>query len=173
MSGPAYRASQFFRTLLLSPTPYELERALDALPPPLHPLFLSMPRADQLHALRVYGDLLDRGQRDAILLQAALLHDVGKALHRPRLWERVLIVLGQRLAPRLCARLGRGDPRGWRRAFVIARQHPQWGAELIRQKGGAEKLIRLVQHHQEPANRLDDFPYLDELLALQGADGRN
>ncbi len=56
-------------------------------------LFRTMPRFEQRHGLRVCQALERQGYADSNLLVAALLHDVGKTVAPPRLWERVLVVL--------------------------------------------------------------------------------
>src|ERR1700730_5888710 len=75
------------------------------LPASALPLFQSMSRADQQHALRVCRAGLARGCANEDMLAAALLHDVGKARGTVPFWTRPVIVLGKRFAPRQLARL--------------------------------------------------------------------
>jgi len=68
----------------------------------LKPL-LPMPRGDQRHSLAVLRTLLEWGETHPALLQAALLHDVGKAAAPLSPWERALLVLTEALCPALLA----------------------------------------------------------------------
>jgi putative nucleotidyltransferase with HDIG domain len=171
--GLVYRASQTFRVLLAKPGSEDLALAEEHLPPPLGELFHQMSPADQVHGFRVLRSLLARGEGDPDLLAAALLHDVGKSQVQVKLWERVLIVLASWLTPNRSRHWGEGELTSWRRPFVIAVHHPTWGAEMIRQAGGSEKLVTLVLRHQ------DDLPpnstiEIDQMLSrLQEADRLN
>jgi hypothetical protein len=65
-----------------------------------------MQESEQAHALRVLHALLEQGEEHPDLSVAALLHDVGKSRFPLKLWERVLIVLGQAFFPERAARWG-------------------------------------------------------------------
>ncbi len=171
--GLAYRASQFFRALGAKPDPQTLARAERHLPEALRALFREQSMADVAHGLRVYGTLLSEGESHPDLLSAALLHDVGKTLHPPSLWERVLVVLGWWVLPSRAARWGEGQASGWRRPFVVAVRHPHWGAEMVRGRGGTEMLANIIRRHQaQIAEQGADEE--DQLIRrLQAADGRN
>ena len=164
----AYRARQFADALLGKPDEDSLNLALRVLNEPQRALFLKMPIAEQAHALRVFRRLWDAGHRDADLLAAALLHDVGKAMQRPRVWERVLWVVGRALFPRRAAVWGMGEPKGWKRAFVIAARHPEWSAHLVEGVGASPRAIALIrEHHQSPKTAPADL-----LRLLQWADNQ-
>lgn len=121
-------------------------------------LYLRMDPRDRHHACEVTRTLLAR-QPDApaVLVRAALLHDVGKAQRPYRLLERVLVHL-------LPARPLPPEPRlrGLAGAMQVKRHHQVYGAEMIRAAGGCEAVARLVAgHHQvggaaEPLRRIDD-----------------
>jgi hypothetical protein len=167
--GAAHRAHQFFDALTARPGREALAEADRHLPAALRPLFQRMARADQAHALRVLAALKSAGHSHPDLLGAALLHDVGKSRSPPRLWERVLVVLTGWILPAARA-WGEGAPSGWRRPYVVARQHPRWGAELVRAAGGSERLAALIERHQDPPPvGRGEFEQL--LRALQTADG--
>ena len=136
-------------------------------------LFFGMSDPDQSHSVRVFQTLVDRGEDNEDLLRAALLHDVGKSLHPLRAWERSLVVVTNRILPNQVLKWGQDEPYGWRKPFVVALQHPEWGAALVQQEGGSETLVTLIRYHQEhaPPNIGKDVQEL--LERLQTADGMN
>ncbi len=145
-----YRARQFWEAVHPRRDPRALAEARALLPDGLWRLFQQMPPAEQAHALRVFRRLKARGCTDADLLTAALLHDVGKALHHPRVWERVAVVLAQRCCPRRAWQWGAGAPRGWKRPFVLARWHPVWGAERAAAAGASPRTAAIIRAHHTP-----------------------
>ena len=136
----------------LPPTEHELEQARLVLTEPQMELFLQLRPFEQRHGLRVLQALKVQGVAHPDLLAAALLHDIGKIRHPLHLWERVVIVILKKLAPKLVDSWGCGDPTGWRRAFVISSKHPEWGAELVSQIGASPLLQILIQKHEEVAS---------------------
>jgi putative nucleotidyltransferase with HDIG domain len=171
--GLAYRASQFIHALGAKPDPQTLARAEIHLPGELKALFREQSPADVAHSLRVYQALLSDGETHPDLLSAALLHDVGKTVHPLSLWERVLVVLGWRLLPSRAARWGEGRPSGWRRPFVVAVQHPRWGAEMVRRRGGTELLANIIRRHQMQIPKGGAHAEEALIRRLQAVDGRN
>ena len=142
-----YRARQFWEAVHPRLDPAALEAAEALLPDGLWRLFRQMPPSEQAHALRVFRRLQALGCADPDLLTAALLHDVGKALRHPRLWERVAVVLAHRCCPRRARQWGEGEPKGWRRPFVLAARHPAWGAALAAEAGASERTVALIRQH--------------------------
>jgi len=63
--------------------------------------------------------------------------------------------------------------RGWRRAFVIAEQHPAWGAALAAEAGASPRLVALIRQHQEPASTEADPETRRLLSKLQAVDDNN
>jgi hypothetical protein len=146
-------------------------------------LFHTMSRVEQHHGIDVCRILDAQGQAHPDLQIAALLHDVGKASTRPRLWERVLVVLVEYLAPHRAESWGRtpanGDraPRGFHRAFVVRRNHALWGARRAEEAGASPRAVALIRHHHdEPSNLIRGAKGyeveldLDQLATLQAAD---
>ncbi len=161
-----YRVRQFRDALSAVPEPEEIEFIQTYLSPAQMELFLAMQASDQAHSLKVFKNIFNQclsepGQTRQDLLVAALLHDVGKSRYKLQVWERVMIVLAKRLIPERVRRWGEvnhdrewkaeGDDLrlGWRRAFVIAEQHPRWGAEMAAAAGSSRLAVELIRHHQD------------------------
>ena len=170
MHRVAYRIRQFLHALGAHPTPQDLAQAEATLGPSLYPLFRDLPPSDQAHALRVLHKARSSAPHDLELHQAALLHDAGKAPYPLSLADRAAIVLARRWIPARSAKWGSGQPHGWKRPFVVASQHPAWGATMVQQAGGSANLVRLIRDHQNPVPvREVDV----QLACLQAADGES
>jgi hypothetical protein len=171
-----YRVGQFFRALAARTLDEELEQAANILTPAALALFRSMSIQDQRHGLDVYAALRQAGHTNPDLLAAALLHDVGKAAAPLPAWQRAIIVLLGRFAPRLLARLSRGElPQGWRRPFVVHAQHPQVGAHWAQQAGCSPLTVALIRRHQDELALCQTNQTQEDrlLVALQAADRLN
>jgi hypothetical protein len=122
--------------------------------------------ADRAHLLDVHRRLVRAGCRDADLLKAALLHDVGKVDGHALvgLVHRTIAVLLRATSPRLFARLA-ATGAGWRRPFQLVIEHPLVGARKARDAGCSERVCWLIEHHHDVDVRGDAG-----LLALQRAD---
>ena len=168
----SYRASQFWKALAAAPTQTDLDMAKELLPPKLMDLFLSMQPSEQAHSIQVCSRLIENGQESQDLLVAALLHDLGKSRHPLHAWERVLIVIVQKLSATQLERWGKGDVQSWKRPFVVAAQHPSWGAEMAQQAGASDLTVRLILRHQEACPNFETPE--DELLrCLQQIDNES
>lgn len=164
MKQALYRVGQFRSYWRPRPLgPRELAGMRRVLPPPLEALFWRQTPGERAHALRVMqraeASGVQAGRRE--LLQAALLHDVGKTRAPLSLLARVVVVLAGRFWPGLLARSN------WR-PFVTARLHAEWGAELCAEAGAPPLTVALVRRHQSPAGPGDTL-----LAALQMADDDN
>jgi hypothetical protein len=176
MRRAGYRLNQFVTYLWPRPLGAnemaEVERVLGQ---PLAELFRRQAAGEQAHSWRVMRTVANgagpyANQRE--LLQAALLHDVGKTQAPLSLADRTLVVLARRLAPDAAKHWAAGQPRGWRRPFVTARCHARWGAELCARAGAPPLTVSLVRRHQTPVTRPASPE--DEMLAwLQAADDDN
>lgn len=125
----------------------DLAEARRWLSPAQFDLWLRQSPRDQAHTLRVARLLRARGHTARPLMQAALLHDVGKIAGRPRLIHRTIWVLAKFLPPRWQAALI--ADRGWRRPFWALAEHPRLGAEMARAAGSDDDVVWLIAHHQD------------------------
>jgi len=153
---PVYRAKQFFRAFRRRDVNAFLAVAQAYLSPSQLALFKQMSPYDQEHAVDVLTRLRRQGWRDAELMQAALLHDVGKAFVRSSLWRRVAHVL-------LWAA---GDNR-MRDGYA---RHADVGADAAERAGSSPEVVALIRRHHAPLplpprDRLDDW-----LIALHIVD---
>jgi putative nucleotidyltransferase with HDIG domain len=153
-----YRTRQFWFALTAIPAEDDLVQAGRVLSPALMALFRRMQPSEQAHSLAIFRRLREEGETNQDLWVAALLHDVGKSCHPLRLWERVLIVIGNWLLPGPARRWGQGRPAGWRRAFVIAARHPEWGARMAAEAGASPLAVELIRRHHEKTT-LNTAPY--------------
>lgn len=165
-----YRTSQVLRQVGGRPLPEDRELAAQVLSPPLLHLFERQRRGDQAHAVRVCRTLMRQGHREPALLQAALLHDVGKVVGLP-LAYRVAVVLLRRAAPGWLPRLAAaGERTRWLHPFAVSLGHPALGARLAAEAGAAPGVVSLIAHHQDgtaPEQRLAPL-----LAALRAVDDR-
>jgi hypothetical protein len=164
-----YRARQFWSALRAVPDPADLQLAQTYLNSRQMELFVSMQPSEQVHSLQVFKQLyLQASQTSAQgedhysdLLVAGLLHDVGKSRQPLFLWERVLIVLVHAIFPQRMKRWGRLPEHNqeeanrkftrlnWRRPFIVAEQHPRWGAEMVASAGASPLATSLILRHQQ------------------------
>jgi hypothetical protein len=164
MNQARHRVGQFFLYLGARLTPEDEAQVKTILPPALQPLFQRQSPGEQKHGLKVMRWLAQHEPGPTELLQAALLHDVGKSLAPINLLERVEAVLVRWLVPGLYARWAQAEPRGWRKPFVTAVNHPAWGANLAAQAGASALVVNLIRRHQDlDGSRVTEE---DRLLAL-------
>jgi hypothetical protein len=168
-----YRIRQFWLALTAAPAPETLEQARLLLSKEQNALFQALPPGEQAHALQVYRRLKDHGETHPDLLCAALLHDIGKGQAPLRVWERITIVLARAVFPDKMSVWGRGPASGWRRPFVVAEQHPEWGAELAAQTGASPLTVALIRRHQELFNDRPTSAEEHLLGRLQAADDQS
>jgi hypothetical protein len=151
-----------------------LAPAQDVLTPEQLDLFTQLQPSEQVHSLRVMRALQNQGENHPDLMVAALLHDLGKIRYPLRLWERILIVLANIFCPHKVEVWGNGNPRSWRRPFVIAKQHPLWGAELALGVNTSALTASLIRRHQTKLSENSSNSLEDQLLIrLQSADNRH
>jgi predicted HD phosphohydrolase len=175
-----YRVGQFLRALTARVPDDEVEQAMRVLTPEAQGLFRRQATQDQRHALAVYRTLYQARHTNPELLAAALLHDVGKTAAQLPAWQRAIIVLLDRFAPRLLTRLSQREPQAhalsrrgsWRYAFVVHAQHPEAGARWAQEAGCPPLTVALIRRHQDRLTSCEIEE--DQLLAaLQAADSLN
>jgi putative nucleotidyltransferase with HDIG domain len=118
--------------------------------------YLGAAGADERHANDTARILRALGA-DHELIAAGLLHDRAKP-PGTLLWHRIAGVLLTRFAPRVRTRLGRGES-----TFARYLDHARRGAELAREEGASDRVVRLIARHHEP-------PVSDEEILLARAD---
>jgi len=102
--------------------------------------------ADDRHATETARILRQLGA-DEELVVAGLLHDAAKPVNT-LLWHRIAGVLLE-LTPRVRGRLASGDS-----TFARYLDHARRGAELAREDGASERVVRLIaRHHRRPVTQ--------------------
>jgi hypothetical protein len=166
----SYRIQQFKLAILPPSQAVETGQIRTYLTPPQLALFRRLQRSEQWHAFSVLHKLLESGQKNGDVLTAALLHDIGKIHYPLNVWERVMIVLVRRVAPRLIKRWGQDTPQGLSKPFVVACHHAEWGADLAARTGASKLTVDLIRRHEEPVDK-DSTTRTDRILkSLQQAD---
>jgi len=161
MPDSARQRIRQFREARAKPTNADLTLARTYLDGTLLDLFQAQEPRDVVHGARAARWLLERGYEDRELLQAALLHDVGKGNQRTR--DRVVYVIAGRL--RLAEALAtRGRRTRMGQAVARSLRHSEAGAILLDEAGASPRVIELTRlHHSKPGG--------DGMLAvLQEAD---
>jgi hypothetical protein len=147
---------QFWHTIFVKTDPLELETALAILTPEQASLFLQLQPGEKAHALTMVRKLTGQGENQPDLLVAAVLHDVGKLRYRLTPLERTMVVVIKAFLPGKARKLGSlphgGWERapGWRKAFIVAEQHAEWGAQLAHQAGVSSLTETLIREHHNP-----------------------
>ncbi len=175
---PWYRIQQFIRGLRHH-DPVEEAALTPHLSDVQIALFRSMPASEQQHALAVLRALRAAGDNEPALVQAALLHDVGKVLPSVRqegespvrLWHRVVRVLLEAVHPPWAHRLAEDVPGSWRYAFFVLLHHAERSAKWAAEVGTDGLAVALIYwHHTVPEESDLDAEGRSLLAKLQVAD---
>lgn len=160
-----YRFLQFYHGLFPKISSEDQQLVQSFLSGPSLYLFQKQSLADQRHALDVAVDLLKNQAylsfpEKRTLIQAALLHDCGKTRYPLKLWQRVYIVLCNKL-PLTTQEFLRNlnNCRSLSLPLILAQQHPKWGALLASQAGLTEYVIELIRTHHHPDSEMGKLLY--------------
>ena len=139
-----------FREAGRGPDAGDLLLAEQRLEPVLLQLFMAQEPRDMSHAARTARWLMERGHDERELLQAALLHDIGKGHQRRR--DRVAyVVSGWLRAEGLLA--SEQSRFRLRRAVSRSRKHSATGAVALERAGAPARVVELTRFHHEPKSR--------------------
>jgi hypothetical protein len=147
----AYRARQFFAALRAEVSPAERALVARTLTGGERRLFDQMPTYDQRHCLDVYHTLVDAGQRDPLLLRAAIIHDCGKVDDDGRPmglgWYIMATLLKRLPALYIAAAAGRARLR----PIQIYAEHAWRGAGMAAEAGSPPEIVDTLRHYHDPA----------------------
>jgi len=153
-----YRVNQFTHAFFPRIDSSEIKWAVNNLSPQACSLFFKQSQPEQRHALDVAKSLInyqhDFTQADfQNLLTAALLHDCGKSVVSIRLWQRVFIVLMQKMPRPIWSYFEQG-PAFLALPLKIATKHAIWGEALARKAGLDPNICHLIREHHTPQTDL-------------------
>lgn len=167
------RVRQFYRAITAQVTAADRVWVEDVLPAAAKPLFYAMHPADQYHALNVAKTAMrlweeaPAGDR-ALLLRAALLHDVGRVQGDMDIMGKVLAVLVKHFSPDKARQLAEANA-GWLgHVLYVYYRHPEIGALKLEEIGMNEEAAIIRCHHRK---KMENDP--PELAFLQAADELN
>lgn len=147
------RIRQFFRAVTARVNTRDDAFVRAHLPAAAQSLFYAMHRVDQCHAIRVAYTAAQLATREraaldrALLLRAALLHDVGRRKGDLDLFGKVVAVLLTHFFPR---RSRAWAAAGCRLLFVYY-EHSAIGARLLERIGMIQEAALVRRHHAAPA----------------------
>lgn len=165
-----YRVQQVYRFFSVRLQPQDVAWLKTLLSPAEQTLFFAQQVGDQAHAMTVARTLEAQGDTDRRLLQAALLHDTGKA-PGVSVAHRTLLVLLKYFAPERLRSLT-PTTTGWLAPLARGYYHPMLGANLAEEAGSHPDVVTLIRYHQDKQpplkGELEDF-----LRKLQAVDDVN
>ena len=152
MTDIFYRTIQFTRALRPKISTSEIVYINSLLNTQQARLFFNLPLYEQRHALNVCQTLVGGGfGNDQELLQAALLHDLGKTDHTNGrcipIWGKVANVTLKKIGGKgLVKKLASSNPQSWRYIFYLQCRHEKLGAKLALQAGSSKRVIALMSN---------------------------
>ena len=156
------RVKQFFRALFAKISCEDREYVKKHLPQAGQKLFFKMAVFDEAHAIAVAKTIETfkyNGDKE-FLIRLALLHDIGRT--NVGIFDKVFAVLLNDLSKKLAIFLSK-----YLRSLYVYYNHPQIGAELLR-NAGFEAEAKIIERHHE---NIKNPP--EELKLLQLADNIN
>jgi putative nucleotidyltransferase with HDIG domain len=139
-------------------------------------LFNRLPEDIRKHSIVVAKKLLELAhdappQVDGReLVRAGLLHDIGKGIVHLSIFDRaVLVTIHKWIRPvyDLFANRGRSERASWfSRKFYVHREHANIASELLHSAGTEEKVIGIIQGHDDEPKESDPI----ELVLLRKVD---
>lgn len=171
-----YRIRQFWQSIISKPGDQDLKLIGEYLSNTQFELFRKLSLGEQAHSIRVFKYIIQQNETDRDLLIAALLHDIGKTIYTLNIWERVFIVITNILFPKRINGWGDGGNLdgswtvNWHRPLIIAKYHPDWGAELAEKVNVSQTVINLIRNHQDYAYLFNTSFERELLTKLQIAD---
>ncbi|MGI5901387.1 MAG: hypothetical protein ACOX7U_02775 [Desulfitobacteriia bacterium] len=152
------RFSQFYKAVRAKILPEEYQWAKNLLSIKEFELFNKQALPDKRHALDVALEI--QKQKTVLektlginvynnLLIASLLHDCGKSMFPPRLWQRVFVALVAFL-PNKYKEILAGKKNIFGKTLRLYKKHPLWGSHLAAKAGSKEKIISLILNHHQP-----------------------
>lgn len=178
MLGLRKRTRQFFRALFAKMTSVDLVFVRKHLNDTEQCLFFDMNETVQKHCVNValtVLDLLDDAIVNdyAVVLKAALLHDIGKTRGNFNVLDQVSYVLVRKFSRQLARKLAKRGRGTWldrvQNAFYVQVHHAELGANIACKAGLGEDLIFLLRNHHSP----DQANVSQELAILIQADEAN
>lgn len=118
-------------------------------------LFFQMHPVDQRHALDVAKSVLTKQDYESEissepLVQAALLHDIGKVSDELKPLMRLMVGLIKRIAPKWLARSADRNGGVFARACYVDLNHPARGAYMAATFGVSPEVAAIIRTHHEP-----------------------
>lgn len=139
-------------------------------------LFNQMAVMDQIHSVRVARYIIQeaavrKGLNLDSLVQAALLHDVGKVKGDMSRGHRIVVGIIRRLFPQKRQKWGRRDKTSALcYALYVDLIHPSRGGYMAESMGINPQVVSLIKSHHDPVLTESDTP---ELNLLKLADAKN
>ena len=124
-----------------------MSRVKQILDPDQFGLFMQLHKSEQIHAFLIFEEIEKLEVANTDHLKIALLHDIGKIVHPLSIYEKVMIVVWKKIYPQGIDDLKESDLKGWKRGLVIAKKHPEWGADLISNTSVSKDVVDIIRYH--------------------------
>lgn len=170
-----YRTSQFLHSIKAKPLTQAEKAFIESILTASQAFFFfQLAIYEQRHALRVCQTLCAGGHgTDKELLQASLLHDLGKSDPQNGrfipVWGKIANVLFSMFkAKSVMRKLAKAEPKSWRYVFWLQLHHEQRGASLAEKMGSSRRVVNLIGGYSAALQQGDPA-----MIALKWADDLN